>query len=98
MLFGAGLVKSVENFGSQGDWPAHPELLDWLAVEFMENGWDVKGILKMILMSATYRQSSQVSPDLHQRDPENRRDAARDEVVMNDATIEPDLDPIITSK
>ena len=71
MLFGAGLVKSVENFGSQGDWPAHPELLDWLAVEFMENGWDVKGILKTILMSATYRQSSKVTPELLEKDAEN---------------------------
>jgi hypothetical protein len=72
MLFGAGLVKSVENFGSQGDWPVHPELLDWLAVEFMESGWDVKGILKTILMSATYRQSSKVTPQLLEKDSENR--------------------------
>ena len=72
MLFGSGLVKSVENLGSQGDWPAHAELLDWLAVEFMESGWDVKGILKTILMSATYRQSSKVTPELIERDSENQ--------------------------
>ncbi|MFN3322750.1 MAG: DUF1553 domain-containing protein [Bryobacteraceae bacterium] len=72
MLFGVGLVKTAEDFGSQGEWPVHPELLDWLAVEFMENGWDVKAILKTIVTSATYRQSSKVSPELLQRDPENR--------------------------
>jgi len=72
MLFGTGLVKTVEDFGSQGEWPVHPELLDWLAVEFMDSGWNVKHILKTIVMSATYRQSSSVSPALLQRDPENR--------------------------
>ena len=72
LLFGSGLVKSVENFGSQGDWPVHAELLDWLAVEFMESGWDVKGILKTILMSATYRQSSKVTPELIEKDADNQ--------------------------
>jgi hypothetical protein len=72
MLFGTGLVKTVEDFGSQGEWPVHPELLDWLAVEFVESGWDVKSLLKTIVMSATYRQSSRVTPELMQRDPENR--------------------------
>ncbi|MCC6585754.1 MAG: DUF1553 domain-containing protein [Bryobacterales bacterium] len=72
MLFGTGLVKTVEDFGSQGEWPVHAELLDWLAVEFMESGWDVKGILKTVVMSSTYRQSSKVNPELLQRDPENR--------------------------
>ncbi len=72
MLFGTGLVASVENFGSQGEWPTHPELLDWLAVEFMESGWDVKSILKTIVMSATYRQSSKVTPELIGKDAENR--------------------------
>ncbi|MBY0506224.1 MAG: DUF1553 domain-containing protein [Bryobacteraceae bacterium] len=72
MLFGTGLVKTVEDFGSQGEWPLDMELLDWLAVEFMENGWDTKAILKTIVMSATYRQSSQVTPNLLARDPENR--------------------------
>jgi hypothetical protein len=72
MLFGTGLVKTVEDFGSQGEWPLHPELLDWLATEFMRNGWDVKGILKKIVTSATYRQSSKVTPELLQTDPDNR--------------------------
>jgi len=72
MLFGAGLVKTAEDFGSQGDRPLHPELLDWLATRFVDSGWDVKGLLKTIVMSATYRQSSKVSPALTERDPENR--------------------------
>lgn len=72
MLFGTGLVKTVEDFGSQGDWPVHAELLDWLAVEFMDNGWDVKAILKTMVMSGTYRQSSAVTAELQARDPENR--------------------------
>ncbi|HEY2572443.1 MAG TPA: DUF1553 domain-containing protein, partial [Verrucomicrobiaceae bacterium] len=71
-LFGTGLVKSVEDFGLQGENPSHPELLDWLADQFMDSGWDVKALHKLIVMSATYRQSSKVSPKLYQRDPENR--------------------------
>ena len=72
MYFGAGLVKTVEDFGSQGDRPTHPELLDWLASEFVRTGWDVKAMQKLIVTSATYRQSSKVTPELLQRDPENR--------------------------
>jgi hypothetical protein len=72
MLFGVGLVKTVEDFGSQGEWPVYPELLDWLAVEFIESGWDVKHILKTIVMSDVYRQSSRVTPELLARDPDNR--------------------------
>jgi hypothetical protein len=71
-LFGVGLVKTVEDFGSQGEWPIHQELLDWLAVEFMDSGWDVKHMMKTMVMSAAYRQSSRVTPELIQRDPENR--------------------------
>jgi hypothetical protein len=71
-FFGAGLVKTVEDFGSQGDWPTHLELLDWLATEFVQSGWDLKGIVKTIVMSATYRQSSKADPGLLERDPENR--------------------------
>ncbi|MFN0053471.1 MAG: PSD1 and planctomycete cytochrome C domain-containing protein [Planctomycetales bacterium] len=70
-LFGTGIVKTAEDFGSQGQWPTHPELLDWLAVEFQASGWNVKALLKRMVMSATYRQSSQVTPELIQRDPEN---------------------------
>jgi hypothetical protein len=72
MLFGTGLVKTVEDFGSQGEWPSHPELLDWLATEFVRSGWDVKAFMKTIVASATYRQSSRVTPALQQRDPDNR--------------------------
>ena len=72
MYFGTGIVKTVEDFGSQGEWPSHPELLDWLAAEFMRSGWDVQKMQKLIVMSATYRQSSYVSPELAAKDPENR--------------------------
>jgi hypothetical protein len=99
MLFGTGLVKTSEDFGLQGELPSHPELLDWLAVEFMEcgrrkaecgfeenetnnpqsairnphsRGWDLKGLLKLIVMSATYRQESKLTALLQQRDPDNR--------------------------
>lgn len=72
MVFGVGLVKTSGEFGSQGDRPSHPELLDFLAVEFMEGGWDVKHLLRLIVTSATYRQSSNVSAELLERDPENR--------------------------
>jgi hypothetical protein len=71
MMFGTGLVRTVEDFGSQGAAPTHPELLDWLAVEFMESGWDMKRLLKTIVTSATYRQSARVTPELLERDPEN---------------------------
>lgn len=70
-LFGKGLVATPDDFGSQGSLPTHPELLDWLAVEFIESGWDVKGILKKIVMSATYQQSSIASPELLAQDPDN---------------------------
>ena len=72
MHFGTGLVKTVEDFGSQGEWPSHPELLDWLATEFVRTGWDVKAMQKLIVTSATYRQSSKTTPELLQKDPENR--------------------------
>lgn len=71
-LFGIGLVETVEDFGVRGKAPSHPELLDWLAVEFREQGWDVKKLLKLIVASATYRQSSRVTPQLLERDPGNR--------------------------
>jgi hypothetical protein len=72
MYFGTGLVKTVQDFGSQGDPPSNPELLDWLSVQFMDSGWNVKALQKTIVMSATYRQSSKVTPEMEQRDPENR--------------------------
>lgn len=72
MLFGVGLVKTSEDFGLQGEWPSHPELLDYLAVRFVESGWDRKALIREIVTSATYRQSSNVRPELAEADPENR--------------------------
>jgi mono/diheme cytochrome c family protein len=71
-IFGVGLVRTSEEFGAQGDLPEHPALLDWLAVEFMESGWDVKALLRRLVLTAAYRQSSRVSPELAARDPDNR--------------------------
>ncbi len=70
--FGTGLVKTAENFGVQGEPPSHPELLDWLATEFVRTGWDVKALHRLIVTSATYRQSSRAPASLVHRDPENR--------------------------
>ncbi len=70
-LFGTGIVKTSEDFGTQGEPPSHPELLDWLAAEFVESGWDVKSLYRKMMLSATYRQSSTVRPEL-KRDPQNR--------------------------
>jgi hypothetical protein len=69
--FGRGLVGTVEDFGSQGEPPTHPELLDWLALNFVESGWDVKALYQLIVTSATYRQSSHADPALIERDPDN---------------------------
>lgn len=69
--FGRGIVKTANDFGHQGEWPTHPELLDWLAAEFRDSGWDVKHVHKLIVMSGTYRQSSKITPEWLQRDPEN---------------------------
>ncbi|MFQ5732759.1 MAG: PSD1 and planctomycete cytochrome C domain-containing protein [Planctomycetaceae bacterium] len=71
-LFGVGLVKTSENLGTQGELPSHPQLLDWLAVEFLRSGWDVKAIRRLIVTSATYCQSSRASGRRHPADPENR--------------------------
>jgi hypothetical protein len=74
MLFGAGIVATSEDFGMQGEWPSHPELLDWLAVEFRESGggWNVQHMLRLMVTSSAYRQSSRVRPELRERDPDNR--------------------------
>jgi hypothetical protein len=71
-FFGTGIVRTSEDFGSQGEPPSHPQLLDWLAVQFIEEGWDTRQLLKRIVMSSTYRQSSKVTPELLQKDPANR--------------------------
>ncbi|MBL9202725.1 MAG: DUF1553 domain-containing protein, partial [Opitutaceae bacterium] len=72
LLFGTGLVATPQDFGSQGETPSHPELLDWLAVDFVEHGWDVKRLVTQIVASATYRQSSAATPAQLDRDPQNR--------------------------
>ncbi len=70
--FGTGISRVLDDFGSQGEWPTHPELLDWLAMEFVESGWDVKHVVRLILTSATYQQASESRPDLEAIDPKNR--------------------------
>ena len=70
--FGVGLVKTVEDFGTRSDWPSHPELLDWLALELIESGWDVQHMIRLIVGSATYQQDSAAAPEQWAADPENR--------------------------
>ncbi len=72
LYFGNGLVKTTQDFGSQGDPPVNPELLDWLATEFIRSGWDIRAMQRLIVTSAAYRQSSAVTPELLEKDPENR--------------------------
>ena len=71
-IFGRGIVETSEDFGGRGEPPTHPKLIDWLATEFMRTDWDMKGLLRLILTSATYRQSSRVTPELWERDPYNK--------------------------
>ncbi len=71
MYFGQGIVKTLEDFGSQGSLPSHPELLDWLALEFINSGWDIKAFQKLIITSATYQQSSRVTEKTRRNDPMN---------------------------
>ena len=82
-MFGYGLVRTPEDFGSQGQLPSHPQLLDWLARDFIEHGWDVRRLLRQMVTSVTYRRSSRVSPELRQRDPENRLLARMNAYRMN---------------
>lgn len=72
-FFGIGIVKTTEDFGTQGAWPSHPELLDWLAVEFVESGWDIKQLARLIVYSATYRQNSNATPAQFTADPLNQK-------------------------
>jgi mono/diheme cytochrome c family protein len=81
-FFGRGLVETSENFGTRGDKPSHPELLDWLATEFMDNRWDVKKMHKLIVESATYRQTSTTRKDLTERDPNNKLLASQSRVRL----------------
>ena len=85
-FFGVGIVKTSEDLGSQGEWPSHPELLDWLAVDFRENGWDTKRLVRSIVTSATYRQASNVMSASREHDPENRL-LARGPQVRLDAEV-----------
>ncbi len=85
--FGYGIVKTQEDFGVQGEPPTHPELLDWLATEFIRTGWDVKAMQRLIVTSATYRQSSKVTPALREKDPENRLLARGPRVRLQAETI-----------
>lgn len=71
-FFGTGISLVVDDLGAQGEWPTHPQLLDWLAVEFMDSGWDMKHMVKLMVMSSTYRQSSNPRPEIHELDPANR--------------------------
>ncbi len=71
-FFGTGIVQTTEDFGAQGTWPSHPQLLDWLAVEFVDSGWDIKHIIKLIVMSATYQQASRITAEGLVKDPQNR--------------------------
>ena len=71
-FFGIGLVKTSENFGSQAEWPCNPELLDWLAVEFVDRKWDMKAMQKLIMSSSAYRRSAAVTPEMLEKDPDNR--------------------------
>ena len=87
-FFGRGLVATPENFGAQGSPPTHPALLDWLARDFVNSGWDTKGLVRKIVLSATYRQDSALRPELRERDPENlllaragRRSVCRAEMI-----------------
>jgi mono/diheme cytochrome c family protein len=88
--FGTGIVATPEDFGLQGDKPSHPELLDWLAVEFMDSGWNIKHLHRLIVNSATYRQSSRVTPELLEKDPQNRL-LARGPRLRVDAEIVRDI-------
>ncbi|PYV34743.1 MAG: hypothetical protein DMG22_04855 [Acidobacteria bacterium] len=89
--FGIGIVATSENLGTQSEPPSHPELLDWLAVEFMDHQWSLKNLQRMIVTSATYRQTSKVTPELYERDPYNRL-LARGPRFRVDAEVVRDID------
>src|SRR5439155_7015536 len=72
LVFGQGLVRTTEDFGMQGEWPSHPELLDWLAVEFRQRGFDVRAMLRLLVLSATFRQQDCTRTELRERDADDR--------------------------
>jgi hypothetical protein len=84
MYFGTGLSKNLDDLGTRGEWPTHPELLDWLATEFEDSGWDVKHMVKLMVMCHTYRQTAAVTDKLRERDPDNRL-LARQSAIRLDA-------------
>jgi mono/diheme cytochrome c family protein len=101
-IFGKGLVKSTGDFGMQGNLPSHPELLDWLAVDFMEHHWNIKRLIKQILMSATYRQSAKISEKQLKKDPENiylshaprlrvKAETVRDIILQSSGLLNPEI-------
>ena len=101
-LFGVGLVKTSEDFGAQGDWPSHPDLLDHLAVSFMDSGWDIKALVKQIVLSETYQQASEALPERFKVDPENRllargsrfrmdSEMIRDQVLATSGLLNPQM-------
>ena len=101
-IFGTGIVKTSGDYGMQGDLPTHPELLDWLAQDFMENGWDIKRLMKQIMMSATYTQSSVVDQKKYAKDPENKylsrmsrtrfsAETVRDHVLANSGLLNSEI-------
>ena len=90
-LFGAGIVRTTADFGTQGEPPTHPELLDWLAVRFMDDGWSIKRLTRLIVTSATYRQSSRATPQLLEKDSENRLLARGPRVRLDAELIRDDV-------
>jgi hypothetical protein len=87
LFFGSGLSRSLDDTGSRGEWPTHPALLDWLAVEFTGNSWNIKHIVRLIVTSSAYRQSSLVTPQLREHDPENRLFARQGRFRLQAETI-----------
>jgi len=99
---GAGLVRTPSDFGAQGEPPTHPELLDWLATEYVRTGWDTKGFIRLLMTSRAYRQDSRVTPEMLERDPENRwlarasrlrldAEVLRDQVLALGGLLVPDI-------